>query len=210
MHARIHANELSLALRQVVDGIEIGIVLCDEGGSIAYVNRHGARHLADADALAAPNGILSATDAGCDTELRRQLAGPAAAGSSGFLARRSDGGRPLAVYVHLLAGAPDAPQSTQTSLRLVTIVDSAPGPAGSAPDLCAIHSLTPSEARLAESMLIGLQLAGAARQARVSINTVRTQLKQLFAKTATRRQSDLLRVLAASLPRFASRDRGGA
>lgn len=205
MRAQTESIEVSLALRQIVDGVEIGIVLCDAAGRIAYVNRCGMRHLARADALLDSGGVLGATDHACAAELQRRLAVGTSEGCDGMLARRGGDGRPLAVHVHCLGEGGLDPAASR--LRLVTIVDCAPGPEVAADALASMHGLTPSESRLAEGMLLGLQLAGIARRARVSINTVRTQLKQLFAKTATRRQSELVRVLAACLPRFAARQR---
>jgi DNA-binding CsgD family transcriptional regulator/PAS domain-containing protein len=61
-------------------------------------------------------------------------------------------------------------------------------------------SLTPAEARLAVAMLDGQSLSHASAQFGVSINTVRTQLSSLFAKTQTHRQVDLVRCLAQARP----------
>jgi DNA-binding CsgD family transcriptional regulator len=52
--------------------------------------------------------------------------------------------------------------------------------------------LTPAEAKLAALIGKGLTLADAAVQLQVSIATVRNQLKAVFLKTDTRRQSDLV------------------
>lgn len=58
-----------------------------------------------------------------------------------------------------------------------------------------IIGLTPAEARLASALLQGTSLDEAAAQLGVTRNTIRTQLRGLFIKTDTHRQSDLLRVL---------------
>ena len=49
-------------------------------------------------------------------------------------------------------------------------------------------------------LLEGLQLADIAQRYGVTVNTVRTQIQRLFDKTKTNRQSDLVRVVASSLP----------
>lgn len=54
---------------------------------------------------------------------------------------------------------------------------------------------TPAEARLAQRLMEGLSLDEAAECTHVTKNTVRTQLRSLFDKTETRRQSQLVRVL---------------
>jgi pimeloyl-ACP methyl ester carboxylesterase/DNA-binding CsgD family transcriptional regulator len=58
--------------------------------------------------------------------------------------------------------------------------------------------LTPAEARLAQQLLLGLNTEEAAAQLGVSINTVRTHLKQVFAKCGIKRQAELMRVMYQS------------
>ncbi|MEZ5564124.1 MAG: helix-turn-helix transcriptional regulator [Gammaproteobacteria bacterium] len=55
--------------------------------------------------------------------------------------------------------------------------------------------LSRAEARLAAELLAGETLAQAGITLCVSINTVRTQLRAIFAKTGTERQADLVRLL---------------
>ncbi len=62
-------------------------------------------------------------------------------------------------------------------------------------ELRAILRLTLAETRLASALMQGASLDQAAAQFDVTRNTIRTQLHSLFAKTDTRRQSELLRVL---------------
>jgi DNA-binding CsgD family transcriptional regulator len=56
-------------------------------------------------------------------------------------------------------------------------------------------SLTTAEARLALEILNGDGIAAAARRLSVSQTTARTHLAQVFAKTGTRRQAELVRIL---------------
>jgi DNA-binding CsgD family transcriptional regulator len=55
--------------------------------------------------------------------------------------------------------------------------------------------LTPAQANLLAALINGHSLADYARDRNVSVGTVRTHLKQLFAKTGQRRQSDLIRLV---------------
>lgn len=59
--------------------------------------------------------------------------------------------------------------------------------------------LTPSEQKLTEALINGLPLAEAAEQLGIRLNTARTRLKTIQAKTGCRRQADLVR-LAMSAP----------
>lgn len=57
--------------------------------------------------------------------------------------------------------------------------------------ISALYDLTPAEARVARSIAQGLSPADVARQLDLSPETIRTQLKRVFAKTCTKRQSEL-------------------
>ena len=59
-----------------------------------------------------------------------------------------------------------------------------------------IYNLTPSEARLATALGSGVSIKAYAEQTRLSIHYVRWLLKQVEAKTDTRRITDLIRLLA--------------
>ncbi|WP_109125616.1 helix-turn-helix transcriptional regulator [Dyella sp. C11] len=61
-----------------------------------------------------------------------------------------------------------------------------------------LWGFTSAEACLAQRLAAGNSLQEAAEDSSVSLNTVRTHLRALFAKTNTRRQSDLVRVLILS------------
>jgi DNA-binding CsgD family transcriptional regulator len=62
--------------------------------------------------------------------------------------------------------------------------------------LVALFGLTQAEAALAAGLLAGLELRDIAEQSGRSINTVRSQLATLMAKTETGRQAELVRLLS--------------
>jgi DNA-binding CsgD family transcriptional regulator len=59
-----------------------------------------------------------------------------------------------------------------------------------------LFELTPAEARVARSMAGGASVEEIAQSARVSVNTVRTQVRTLMAKTGCRRQAEVVGLLA--------------
>ena len=59
-----------------------------------------------------------------------------------------------------------------------------------------LFGLTPAEERLGRQLANGLSLIDAADASRITRETVRVQLKAIFAKTGTHRQSDLIAVLS--------------
>jgi DNA-binding CsgD family transcriptional regulator len=62
-----------------------------------------------------------------------------------------------------------------------------------------LYRLTQTESRLANLLAHGYTLAEAAEQMEISVDTVRFHLKQIFRKTGTCRQSELMRTIL-SLP----------
>jgi DNA-binding NarL/FixJ family response regulator len=58
-----------------------------------------------------------------------------------------------------------------------------------------LYGLTPAEARLAFLLAAGENVKGAAEKLRLAQSTLRSQLKCIFTKTHTSRQSEILRVL---------------
>jgi DNA-binding CsgD family transcriptional regulator len=62
-----------------------------------------------------------------------------------------------------------------------------------------LYGLTPTESRLADLLLEGLDVRGAAQRLGITIETARFHLKRVLAKTDTRRQTELMRLML-SLP----------
>ncbi|WP_165937912.1 helix-turn-helix transcriptional regulator [Methylobacterium segetis] len=74
---------------------------------------------------------------------------------------------------------------------------------GEAPDLTVLSGLfdlTGAEARVARELTACRTVEEIAAQAGVSVNTIRTQLKSVLAKTGTRRQAELVGLLAGMAP----------
>ncbi len=60
--------------------------------------------------------------------------------------------------------------------------------------------LTPAEARLALHLVAGETLRSAAAKLNISYETVRTSLKNIFRKTGTCRQAELVVMIVTALP----------
>jgi len=65
--------------------------------------------------------------------------------------------------------------------------------------------LTAAEARVASLIVEGYPVAEAAEELHISVHTVRTQLKSIFAKTGVSRQTDLIRIVTTGLGLLAVR-----
>jgi DNA-binding CsgD family transcriptional regulator len=63
-----------------------------------------------------------------------------------------------------------------------------------------VFGLSPAQQRLARLLIDGHDLAAAAKDLPVSVNTARTQLQRIFDKTGVHTQSALVRVLLSIAP----------
>jgi DNA-binding CsgD family transcriptional regulator len=72
-------------------------------------------------------------------------------------------------------------------------------------DLAAMFGLTPAQAKLAALLAQGLSLEDVAARLGLTLNTVRTRVKQVFERTQTSRQADLVRRLVLSAAAFRRR-----
>lgn len=83
----------------------------------------------------------------------------------------------------------------------VILITVAPAPTGSVDGVlvASMFDLTPVEARVAVALVEGLDLQRIARSHNNALETVRSQLKAIFVKTGTRRQSELIALLLRSV-----------
>jgi DNA-binding CsgD family transcriptional regulator/PAS domain-containing protein len=107
---------------------------------------------------------------------------------------RRQGKRPIIVRVLPVHGAARTPFLGARALLTFTVVEPKAGPKGSL--LAKAFGLTPAEARLASLIAEGISPERAAEELGVSYVTARNQLKAVFAKTATHRQSELVSLLS--------------
>ncbi len=84
---------------------------------------------------------------------------------------------------------------TEAARVVVTLNALGPRPGPPAPILAKTFGLTPSEARLACIIARGVPPNIAAQELKISKETARNQLKSIFAKTDTHRQSELVALL---------------
>ena len=75
--------------------------------------------------------------------------------------------------------------------------------------LCNLYGLTPAEARIAAEIVNGRNVSEISETFAISPNTIKSQLKQIFSKTETQGQSDLIRLILRS-PVFANNKNNGA
>jgi DNA-binding CsgD family transcriptional regulator len=102
--------------------------------------------------------------------------------------------QPLVIRILPVAGPARSPFLGARALLVISDLQPKPQPQASV--LAQTFGLTPAETRLASIMASGISIERAADQLGLSRATVRNQLKAVFAKTATHRQSELVALLS--------------
>ena len=208
LHQRLgQMSALTESLRAFLDTIESPVLLLDRLCRVVFSNG-AADGLLNGRTLTVRNGRLVCTRPAENDALARAVANAVAAscgrealGSHHVVTvRQPDGAEPLRFLVCPLARShPLADIGSVRAETAVIGVHAAGASPGTAAVLAAVFGLTAAETRLAAQLASGASLAEAAEQLQVSRTTVRTQLQSVFAKTDTRRQADLMRVLQGCL-----------
>ena len=171
-------------------GLRYGIVLCDAGAQVHWLNGSADRLLA-AGPLRLIGARLLADSEVCTATLMRSLA-DVTAGSGQTVRYLCLGQGKLKLHVAVRHAA----YSSSIALTLT-----APSQAADIPSdaLIQLFGFTPTEACLAASLATGSSLEQYAEQRGVSVGTARVQIKSCFKKTGVQRQSDLVRLVCTSV-----------
>jgi DNA-binding CsgD family transcriptional regulator len=186
---------------QLLDRMPTGVFLVDRNGIVIAVNRTAEILLEARDGLELAQGRLVAMVPASGGTLRRAI--QAATGRPGSVVLPAGGSalvlrpsmlRPYAVWMAPL-GASSSSFCDQRAVAAIFITDPDTDNAPSLEALIDLYRLTPREAQLGLLLAAGHDLKAAAREMKVSINTARTHLEHVFAKTCIYRQADLVRLL---------------
>jgi DNA-binding CsgD family transcriptional regulator len=183
---------------EVLERLSVPVFLCAEDGTVRFVNAAAAALVASGQ-LRISGGRLEASSPEEAAVLGRLIHEAACARRSGFAAsggtlalpRLGDGA--LELVIAPLAGERGAGLPLG---ELALVVASACSGERALVWLRERFGLTPAELRVALLTCEGIGLVEVARRLGVSINTARTHLQRVFDKTGTRRQADLVRLIA--------------
>lgn len=194
-------NEALLARLQAatmaLDSLDSAAMAVDARGRIVMMNEAAKLMLGSGRGLTLREGKLVAQDASQNSSLDRLLISAAmnGVGNTGAITIYGDRcSRPLSVVAMPLRSksvfAPERPSA------LVFVYDPAAKPGSRAVALRNLFGLTPAESRLADLLNEEMNLNQAAARMSVTLGTARFMLKNIFSKTSTRRQSQLLQMLS--------------
>lgn len=187
------------AATRALDLVAPGMVLLNSQGRVIFANQRARQLASESHSLHLLDTLT--TREGSGLQLRHTIDAALLASHSGqetvFSLRLPyrPGNHGLLVLVCSLEQRPDALEEEAS----VVVMLSAPGQRTPLPDgiLASLFGLTPAETRIALALLEGLRSEEIAEQMGVSITTVAFHLRNLFQKTDTHRQADLIALLLA-------------
>jgi DNA-binding CsgD family transcriptional regulator/PAS domain-containing protein len=217
IHRRFAEIDLErAATAEIVDRMRTAVFFVGDDRRVLFHNAAAGRILARADALVlARGGYLKTNGPAGGRELERSVfeacltgTGHGASSGASFRLERGATEKPYNVVVSPLA-LPEAPFVGRRPAAVVMVGDP-DHPAPARDQLAELFGLTPAQAALTGLLATGDSLDDAADQLRISRNTARWTLKQVFLRTSTSRQSELVKLVESSPVWAASRNGGEA
>lgn len=195
----LHCSELlgfSLLGRAIFEKVDRGIVLLDVAGAVVDANSMGRQVIESGNGVLVRGGRFSFADPGIDARFERLLKSSA----------RADGAaRVVAASVKRASSAtcrvlvePLLLEDGHAAAAAYIVVIYAPSEQRTitAEVLLEIYGLTRAQADVARRLYAGLSVEETATELKLSLNTVRTHLKQIFSKCEVQSQAELLHALA--------------
>jgi len=192
------------SLHAALDWSGLGVVLLDGGGEIVFAN-HAARGMLDAgDGLRRSGNRVVTCDLGDTVRLQLAIEHVTAVGESDVAAAADRHAAPLLAIGR--AGAPALMLSVLPTASvggdaaaILYVMDPARDMGELLRPVCRAYRLSPTEALLARHLVAGDTIAAAAVHMGVKAMTARGYLKQIFLKTGTHRQPELVQLMLSSI-----------
>jgi DNA-binding CsgD family transcriptional regulator len=188
-----------------LDRVAEGVLLLDAGRRIVFANRSAEIMQSNCDGFSFASEEVTLgmkeeneTLQGLIAQALSPISSPGIAAGGVMRASRSSGKRPYGIFV-----APVSKQSLALSIFqpavCVVITDPERQPLLQTQRLQKMFGLTRAEAKLAACLANGQELKSAAEELGITYGTARSRLAQIFQKTETRRQGELIRLLVMYL-----------
>ena len=204
LRARLAISDAgNLFSEAALDAMSIAAFLVADDGRIWHMNRLAGGYLEGAEGLRSHQGRLTATDSRENAQLQFLITGACGEKRASLL----PGGamkilRPAARTSLHLAIVPAPAQNRleeRSPCALVFVSDPSSQLKSRASLMRQLYGLTPTEARLADLLLEGLEVREIAERTNTTLETTRFHLKRVLSKTGARRQMELVRLMM-SLP----------
>ena len=182
--------------RTILDRLDRGVVLLDAQGRIVDANSRALHVIRNCSGIRLRAGRLAFTDPELDERMQQAITGHGPAQRGGravFAARvRCKGSDPYRIVVR-----PVPPDADERKVAFFALLYAPNGLHGISVDvLRQVYGLTPAQSAVASSLFAGRSVEETANEFDLSLNTVRTHLKQIFTKCEVNSQAELLHLLA--------------
>jgi DNA-binding CsgD family transcriptional regulator len=185
----------------VLEAVAAAAFLVSTAGNVLHMNELAVTLLHKGDGLRLEGTSLTAWSPKDRERLSLLIAGTASASTKP--AHIAQGGalpisRPGAqhpLHVSVLPVPERSRSIVGIPCALVFVTDPDASPKSRADCMRMLYGLTPTESRLADLLLEGLEVRGIADRLGITIETARFHLKRVLAKTGTRRQTELMRLM---------------
>jgi DNA-binding CsgD family transcriptional regulator len=208
---RLRGNDLRVsASHAALDSMASGVVLFAPSEQVVFANRAARRILENGDGLrltdtpGQPLARLEADDSTASAELaealRRTLRGDPTDiphFSRSIRIPRTSGRVPYSLQISALPTGNELGEGDDAPRAIAFIADTLEPVQVDAKQLMDLYGLTPAEARLASALGAGDELAATAEQLGVALNTAKSQLQAIYAKTRLDSRTKLTKLLVA-------------
>lgn len=188
------------ALADTADHITRALFTLAADGRVLWANRMAQELCRQADGLAVCAGRLTVALPAEHRRLQQLIHqtvqtgnGAGLSSGGGLLASRPSGKRPYVMLIGALRAGPRLHDDREPA-AVAFVSDPERHPEIPLDRLMTLYGLTRAEAQLARELTAGHDLQHIAAATHRTMNTVRTQLKQVFQKTGTNRQAQLVRL----------------
>ena len=190
------------AFADTLDGVSAGMFLVDEAGRIVHANASGRAMLDERRVLRAGGGRLAATTADADQELNQTLAlagGKAAIGLKGIAVPLAahDGEHYVAHALPLTSGERRRAGAGYAAVAALFVRKAALEVPAPPEAIARLYQLTPTELRVLLAIVEVGGVPAVAEALGIGETTVKTHVHRLLTKTGTRRQAELVKLVAA-------------
>jgi len=203
-------------LERTMDSLSTGVILTDKRG-VTYMNPSAKALIDSGDAIRIKDNklcVAKTRDGGMlEQALGQSLRGNASpkTGSYAVAIPRADGAGVLANVLPLSWREGPNPFPGMSGAAAVLIQDASQMPQFEGEALARLYALTPAELRITLEIARGQSLQDIAEILGITINTAKTHLKHIFAKTGVTRQGELVRlIMLSSRPIRATTEKGDA
>jgi DNA-binding CsgD family transcriptional regulator/PAS domain-containing protein len=195
------AQNIERVAMEALDAMPMGIVLLSGSGGVVGANLAARRIIDSGEVLSIVEGGLWVDWGWRKLRFRDLISREGDRGRRNraeevpaFSVPRSPGQKPLSILV-VPVGEEDTPEAEDKPVAIVFVGDPDRPVEIDPARICQIYGLSRAEARVVALLARGYRLDQVAEALGVAYETVRKHLKQVFGKTGTARQAELVRLL---------------